>query len=252
MRSDVLQKPTVATPWDKAEVQHASQQLTQWQVPEGCLAVSAQHGTLQGSSFGASWDFLRTAPSLWLLLSHPHVFLPFFHGSQSCIMVWKSSTPTTVPAPFSFTSLICNKSLALLTTFWHVLPRAPNWHSFLWNFKRSQMICRDRKQISGCLGQMFESATAEGMWGNFLESRKCSILQRHGGYTGVYIRQNSLKWTIKLVILLYPNYTSTKMIFQKKKILCFLKIASMYGHYRTVYVCQNIELDTKKEDLYCA
>lgn len=67
-------------------------------------------------------------------------------------------------------------------------------------------------------------------------------------YTFVKIRSSGqLNWWFYCTQIILQQRWS----FKKKKKLCFLKIASMYGHYRTVYVCQNIELDTKKEDLYC-
>ena len=72
-------------------------------------------------------------------------------------------------------------------------------------------------------------------------------LDYHGGYTGLYIFQNLLKCTIELVILLYANYTSIKIFFLD---LCFLEISRPCGGYRIVYICQNIELYTKKKDLY--
>lgn len=107
---------------------------------EGCPAVSAQHGTLWESSFWAGWDFLRTAPKpeapplQFSFLSRLLSQVLDLHCSMKILLTYSRSR-----SPFSFTSPICSKSLEPLTPFWHLLPRTPNWHSFLWNFKRGQI-----------------------------------------------------------------------------------------------------------------
>ena len=97
------------------------------------------------------------------------------------------------------------------------------------------------------MSKRLERSIAEGHEQTFWSNTNALYLDYHGGYTGLYIFQNLLKCTIESVILLYANYTSIKIFFLN---LCFLEISRPCGGYRIVYICQNIELYTKKKDLY--
>lgn len=82
--------------------------------------------------------FLEIVQEFSTLSTNPFFLPPVFHRYQTCIMVWRLSTPSLGPTLYCLEVLFQTNSLYLSTQSWHLFLREPELvtsGSYKWMFK---------------------------------------------------------------------------------------------------------------------